>query len=944
MKQLSIQSIAGTLIAILGGGVMLGWLLGTPFIVRDVAMVFSTAFCFLLVGISLLVVASSLKRKAGISAILGWGLLAIAGVGLASNVSDTDFGLDLQTLHSILADGNPRPGRMAPNTALAFMLSGLALVLMRQVTSKTRALAVQLTSFLVLLLGLTGLVGYALQLEMLYPWFKAARMAVPTAIGVVLTGLGLWGAWHRSGWYNSQQYFKDDEKITFVGTALLIVIGVSTGVAGLAAQQSSLEKSLSESLPVSLENRATLFRTDVGRIVRKAKINASRDSLLRTASAFGTGAVDADVQDALLGIGRDVIDSGATGIVVRGSDQREWLRLGSFSAHQPFATTLDYPEPTVLFWDGTLTVRSTAPIRDASGTLGALTVEEPVPLVAERLMSSAGHQATGQSVMCIRSAAKLLCFPDNRNPDLYSVLPVSESGKPIPMELAVQGKSGLFKGLDYRNRNVFAAYRPLSSNGLGLVVKKDTAELFAPIREQLVWGIAVLLVLVAIGAAVLRSQLKPLASRLVRSEARMRTVVEGVGEGIVTIDDQGTIDSFNAGAASIFGHSPTEAIGLNLRALMPNHMRAPHDAGMQRYRAGGPPQIIGRKHVELPGLRKDGTVFPLELTVNVVESDGQRSFVGIVRDITRRKRDEALIFAEKERLRVTLGSIGDGVITTDTTGAVTYLNPVAEAMTGWTNADAIGHALPTVFHVVNEKTGAIAIDPVSTVLRNQSAAGLAKDTMLLQRGGGRFAIEDSAAPIRNVEGEIIGVVLVFRDVSQARLMAAEMTHQATHDALTGLINRREFERRLDLAIQSGKLESIKHTMLFLDLDQFKPVNDTSGHAAGDALLRQVTGLLHDKLRKSDSLGRLGGDEFGVLLEGCSTEPALRIADVLRDAVSAFRFGWEGRTFAIGVSIGLVTFADGDSTVADVLRMADAACYVAKDKGRNQVQVYAVQED
>ncbi|MDQ3024400.1 MAG: PAS domain S-box protein, partial [bacterium] len=770
MKNLSIPSVAGTLIVLLGGAVMLGWLLGTPLVVQDLAMVFSTAFCFLLLGISLLLADLRPERTAWIGAILGWALLATAGAGLLSALFDINVGLDLRALHSNLADSNPRPGRMAPNTALAFMLSGLALILMRQATSNARGFAIQITSFLVLLLGLTGLVGYALQLELLYPWFKAARMAIPTAVGMVLAGLGLWGAWHRSDWFRSQQLFKDDEKIAFVGTALLVIVGVSTGVAGFAAQQSSLAKSLSDSLAVSLEDRAALFKTEVGHVVHKATSTASGHVLLQTAHALSAGSLEADSQDPLRAIGRELIDSGATGIVIRGNDQQEWLRLGRFSPHPQFAATLDYPQPTVLFWDKTLTVRSTALIRDASGALGSITVEEPVPLVAERLRKTDGHQATGQSVMCVRSAAKLHCYPDNRNRDLYSAFPVSESGKATPMELAVQGKSGLIQALDYRSRNVIAAYRPLSSHGLGLVVKKDTAELFAPIREQLLWSIPVLLVLVALGAAVLRSQLKPLASRLLRSEARIRAVVEGVGEGVVTIDDQGTIESFNAGASSIFGFSATEAIGLNVRLLMPSHMHGPHDAGMKRYQAGGPPQVIGKKHVELPGLRKDGTSFPLELTVNVIQFEEQRSFVGIIRDITQRKRDEALIFAEKERLRVTLGSIGDGVITTDTTGAITYLNPVAEAMTGWTNADAIGRALPTVFHIVNEQTGAIALDPISEVLLTQSAAGLAEDTTLLQKGGARFAIEDSAAPIRNIEGEIIGVVLVFHDVSQARLI------------------------------------------------------------------------------------------------------------------------------------------------------------------------------
>ena len=156
----------------------------------------------------------------------------------------------------------------------------------------------------------------------------------------------------------------------------------------------------------------------------------------------------------------------------------------------------------------------------------------------------------------------------------------------------------------------------------------------------------------------------------------------------------------------------------------------------------------------------------------------------------------------------------------------------------------------------------------------------------------------------------------------------EMTYQASHDALTGLINRREFERRLEHALETGKQDAKQHTLLYLDLDQFKIVNDSCGHMAGDELLKQLTSILQAKLRKNDTLARLGGDEFGVLLESCPTGPSLRVADLLRETVHEFHFVWKDRIFQIGLSIGLVTFSDGGETLADILRMADAACYRA----------------
>lgn len=300
---------------------------------------------------------------------------------------------------------------------------------------------------------------------------------------------------------------------------------------------------------------------------------------------------------------------------------------------------------------------------------------------------------------------------------------------------------------------------------------------------------------------------------------------------------------------------------------------------------------------------------------------------------------EKAVLVEQERLRTTLHSIGDAVISTDMEGKVTYLNPAAEAMTGWSNLEAAGLPVSTVFHIINEQTAEPAPNPIDFVLQNGEIAGLAENTTLVRRGGGYFPIEDSAAPIRDAQGVITGAVIVFHDVGEAQKMAKKMTYQATHDSLTGLINRREFERRLELAVTTGKLDQKKHTLLYLDLDQFKIVNDTCGHAAGDELLRQIATVLQQKLRKSDTLARLGGDEFGVLLENCPHDPSMRIADGLRQTVKNFQFIWLEKIFTIGASIGMVSFNGETNTLADLLRMADSACYMAKDKGRNRIHVY-----
>ncbi|MGE5526929.1 MAG: EAL domain-containing protein [Rhodospirillaceae bacterium] len=298
----------------------------------------------------------------------------------------------------------------------------------------------------------------------------------------------------------------------------------------------------------------------------------------------------------------------------------------------------------------------------------------------------------------------------------------------------------------------------------------------------------------------------------------------------------------------------------------------------------------------------------------------------------------AVLFAEKERAQVTLASIADAVVTADTAGNVDYLNPVAEKLTGWPLSEAIGQSLPTVCRLASEGGRAPIDDPLAALLQT-SAAGKVQHAVLLSKNNEQHPIEHSSASIRNREGETIGTVLVFRDVGESRKMAHQLSWQATHDALTGLVNRAEFERRLRLLVDEANSDGTSHAMLYLDLDQFKVVNDTCGHVAGDAMLREVSALLHTRIRESDTLARLGGDEFGVLLHGCDMERALAVAESLRQAVAEFRFAVHDKAFVIGISIGVVAIAGDGQAASGVLAAADAACYSAKDKGRNRIQAY-----
>jgi diguanylate cyclase (GGDEF)-like protein/PAS domain S-box-containing protein len=304
---------------------------------------------------------------------------------------------------------------------------------------------------------------------------------------------------------------------------------------------------------------------------------------------------------------------------------------------------------------------------------------------------------------------------------------------------------------------------------------------------------------------------------------------------------------------------------------------------------------------------------------------------------TRRKQAEQEVIAEKERAQVTLQSIGDGVISTCARGLIEYLNPVAEKLTGWSITQARGRPLGEVLNLIDESTR----KHVSHSLERMQggAAALVTHPVLVTRDGQEVAVEESSAPIRDRNGEVIGAVIVVHDVTRERRLKRALSYQATHDALTGLINRREFDVRLRDALTVAHSGERPYALLYVDLDQFKVVNDTCGHQAGDRLMRDVTGLLRARVRTQDTIARLGGDEFGILLEGTSVAQALRVAEAVRQAIHDYRFIWAGSSLNVGASVGVVEINRETESAAAVLSAADIACYAAKESGRNRVQVY-----
>jgi diguanylate cyclase (GGDEF)-like protein/PAS domain S-box-containing protein len=419
------------------------------------------------------------------------------------------------------------------------------------------------------------------------------------------------------------------------------------------------------------------------------------------------------------------------------------------------------------------------------------------------------------------------------------------------------------------------------------------------------------------------------------SESQLRLVTNAVPAVIAYIDNQSRVRFHNKAFNDWASLPDQDLTGQPLLELLPEENFALSKGALEAALRGEKQNY--ERAFQRPGQPR------LHTMVNLVPHKDENGKVlgvfSLVTDITARKKMEDDLAAEKERAQVTLASIGEGVITADANGKLLYMNPVAEELIGWKTAEALGKPVTDVLQFLSESEREPIENPLLQCLRERRVIGLDNQSVLLRRDGSEYPVDDSTAPILDRNGNTLGAVLVFSDVSQQRFLARQLTHQASHDALTGLINRREFEERLKRLIAETRENKSHHVLCYMDLDQFKVVNDTCGHVAGDALLRQISAAFEKELRHSDTLARLGGDEFGVLLEHCPTEQAMHIANQMLMAARDLRFTWNGRVFPIGVSIGVVAITSDIESHSELMRSADAACYAAKDRGRNRVQLF-----
>jgi diguanylate cyclase (GGDEF)-like protein/PAS domain S-box-containing protein len=435
----------------------------------------------------------------------------------------------------------------------------------------------------------------------------------------------------------------------------------------------------------------------------------------------------------------------------------------------------------------------------------------------------------------------------------------------------------------------------------------------------------------------LLESLEQRGARLLDREQLFQRLVETVHDAVVVHRKQ--ILFANSRFLSLLGASTSEVVGRPLAdfvgpdyvELLTNNLkrRLTGESAAERYEV----DLVGPK----------GQVTRVELSSAVIDSAGEPAL--LLTALETMPDDATDSTAAKPRAMVTLDAMGESVITVDTEGRIDYINHSASVLLGQTFDQVMGKFFIDVATLVDETDRHSLGDPVRKALTTGGRVTMGRRAVLVPSNGtAERSVEISVTPLRFDNKEILGLVMVLHDTSELRGLTRQMTYQASHDALTGLVNRREFERRLAEAVDSAQTGDSGHALCYLDLDRFKVVNDTCGHTAGDNMLREVAALIKEAVRDSDTAGRIGGDEFALLLVGCPLEKARQIADNVVRSVNEFRFVWKDKIFDIGVSIGLVEIGRDSGTIEDLMNSADSACYVAKKAGGLHVHVYSAREE
>lgn len=464
------------------------------------------------------------------------------------------------------------------------------------------------------------------------------------------------------------------------------------------------------------------------------------------------------------------------------------------------------------------------------------------------------------------------------------------------------------------------------------------------IPEGLLFTPLLLILLPANAMAVAMHALRVEKSYITQSENRFRNAMEYSAIGMALVSPQGRWLQVNKALCHFLGYEASYLKTLTFQEITHPDDLSKDLALLQSLLDGE----IENYQMEKRYRCRSGEIVWALLAVSLVRDDNQNPvyFISQIEDISELKQTEITnkrlseaLHEEKELLHITLNAINEAVISTDRNMNITFMNPVAEKMTGWTETQAQGKPVNSIVHLSEGPDGPLIDNLMQFDINENLHSSIDQSLILHGYHTGQFDVQLAVSPLRTLKDEPIGIVLVLQDVSKSRELMRQLSYSASHDLLTGLSNRGSFEESLKNALQLTAEKRQHHSLAFIDLDHFKAINDTAGHAAGDELLRKLSQLMQDLIRSTDKLARLGGDEFALILFNCPPDQGLQIIQQLVTKINEFQFMWNNQIYRIGASAGITRIVDATISGSEYMAQADIACYTAKNRGRGQAFNY-----
>lgn len=920
------RQVAATLLILMGLAVMVGLLTGHPDWARMVPTSslasFNTAILFLL---SARLAWDGQGRANALTALAAWAMVLLTAAILLETALDLNLGLDWASLHHPYQPAVLHPGRTAPNSCLAYLLVGAAVLIHRAGPFKARHALIALCVYGSLTIGASALIGYVLDLQILYRFLSFNRMSVPAAVGVLLVNASLWSSLlNRAGEASVTE--AEEGRITGAAIGVLSMLAALSGLSAFAVLQQAYKTSLMDQVRESSSSHAIAFAHSLKQDIDMAVAVASQLALQQAMARVGRDPNDARARADLREAGSSLRPQGFDHVHVAGRDGQTWLELGAPSL--PWATVrlpLSIPGVT-LFWQDGLVLRTETPVSYRDEPQGTVTTEMRLTVLTRLLRSWQKLGETTDVLMCGRVRDDAVCMP-SRFYEANRHIPIYKDGKPhLPISKALLGQSGAEALPDLRGIDVQAGYAPLGDLNLGLVIKTDTGELYAPIRSRLNIVAVLLALFVVAGTALLRARVHPLARQVAQDQRAMRAILETSHEAFVAMDARGLVTEWNQQAEQTFGWTREEALGQRMHELIvPPAFRDAHLHGLARFLKTGQAAVIG-KRLELMALRKDGGEFPIEITISRSGDEGLHQFAAFMHDITQRREGESRLAESEERLRTITDNLPAVITYVDHDYRLRFGNRAFETWVGVPVAQALGKRMDeSLPPAIMEKRR----EWYERVMRGEQVQFETESVL----GRGPTHMQVTYIPHFAADNSVQGFYSLSMDISARKDIEKRLEMLARFDVLTGLPNRRQFEEKLTQAMARARRTGRAMALLFLDVDKFKAINDGLGHAAGDEVLKEFAHRLSQSVRVTDTVARLAGDEFIVIVEGMNSTDECQVVASKIIAGMVTPFTVFDQSLTVSTSIGVALFTGGDATESALMAQADQALYQAKAAGR-----------